>query len=46
MDRTIVLDQGSRPGPPLTKGKVLVIDHHFSSQVCIPQLCIRIPVYN
>lgn len=35
MDRTIVLDQGSRPGPALTKGKVLVIDHHFSSEVSL-----------
>ena len=33
MDRTIVLDQGSRPGPPLTKGKVLIIDHHYSHEV-------------
>ncbi|GAA5912997.1 hypothetical protein JCM6882_008893 [Rhodosporidiobolus microsporus] len=32
--RAIVLDQGSRPGPPLLppeKAKVLVIDHHLSS---------------
>ncbi|GAA5834373.1 hypothetical protein JCM11251_007972 [Rhodosporidiobolus azoricus] len=32
--RAIVLDQGSRPGPPLLpldKTKVLIIDHHLSS---------------
>lgn len=33
MERTIVLDQGSRPGPPLTNAKVLIIDHHLSSEV-------------
>lgn len=39
MDRVIVLDQGSRPGPPLidqpldAPPRVLIIDHHQSTQV-------------
>ena len=35
IDNIVVLDQGSRPGPPLGGGqtKVLIIDHHLSDEV-------------
>ena len=36
-DKVIVLDQGSRPGPPLVASKghprVLIVDHHMSVEV-------------
>lgn len=39
-ERVIVLDQGSRPGPPLVEDsqqsgakRVLIIDHHMSTEV-------------
>jgi nanoRNase/pAp phosphatase (c-di-AMP/oligoRNAs hydrolase) len=37
-DRVVLLDQGSRPGPPIVSprgesSRVLIIDHHMSDEV-------------